>query len=266
MFSLGQKKIVITGAAGILGVKMSEEFLKNDCNLILIDSDKIALNNLIDRLNDINFGKTKGFAIDISDQNLINDLYIEIKSSYGSVDVLVNNAATKGDNLKDFFEKFEDYSLKTWNEVMGVNLSGAFLITQAFGRLMLEKKTGSIINISSIYGLLGVDNRIYEGSEYLGMEINTPAIYAASKAGLIGLTRYLASYWGKNGIRVNCICPGGIESGQNNEFVKKYSARIPMGRMARVEEIVNPVLFLASEASSYMNGQIIAVDGGLTCW
>lgn len=266
MFSLEKKIVVITGAAGILGSKMSEEFLKNNCDLILIDSDEIALNSLILKLNDITPNKARGFVVNISDKNSIYEMVNEIKISYGGVDVLINNAATKGGDLKQFFRKFEEYPMETWNDVMGVNLNGTFLVTQAFGSLMLEKNSGSIVNISSIYGLLGPDNRIYEGSEYNGLAINTPAIYSVTKAGVIGLTRFLASYWGENGIRVNCVCPGGIESGQNEIFKKKYSSRVPMGRMAKVEEIVNPILFLASDASSYINGQIIAVDGGLTCW
>ena len=131
---------------------------------------------------------------------------------------------------------------------------------------MLGQGVGSIIQTSSIYGLLGPDQRIYEGSEYLGHQINSPGVYAASKAGIIGLTRYLATYWADKGIRVNAIAPGGTQSGQNEEFIRRYSEHIPLGRMAKAHEIVGALLYLASDASSYMTGQTITIDGGLTAW
>jgi NAD(P)-dependent dehydrogenase (short-subunit alcohol dehydrogenase family) len=117
-----------------------------------------------------------------------------------------------------------------------------------------------------VYGVVAPDQRIYEGSQYLGRAINTPAVYSASKAAVIGLTRYLASYWGAQGIRVNTLTPGGVESGQNDVFSRKYSARVPLARMARADEMQSALLFLASDASSYMTGQNLVIDGGLTCW
>ena len=150
---------------------------------------------------------------------------------------------------------------------MSVNLDGAFLVSQAVGRQMIAQgRGGSIINTSSIYGILGADKRIYEGSRYLEREINTPAVYAASKAGLLGLTRYLATHWAGHHIRVNAITPGGVESGQNEEFKNRYSGRVPMGRMADSDEMVSTLIFLASDASSYITGQNIIVDGGLSAW
>jgi NAD(P)-dependent dehydrogenase (short-subunit alcohol dehydrogenase family) len=125
---------------------------------------------------------------------------------------------------------------------------------------------GSIVQTSSIYGLVAADPRIYEGSEYLGRPINTPAVYAASKAAVVGLTRHLAAHWGGRGIRVNAVAPGGVASGQNETFQRRYSALVPMGRMAEAEEVVGAVLFLASDASSYVTGQTLAVDGGWTAW
>jgi NAD(P)-dependent dehydrogenase (short-subunit alcohol dehydrogenase family) len=150
---------------------------------------------------------------------------------------------------------------------MGVNIDGMFLMAQAAGRQMVAQgRGGSIIQTASIYGVVAPDQRIYEGSEYLGRPINTPAAYSASKAAVIGLTRYLASYWGANAIRVNTLTPGGVESGQNEVFSRKYSARVPLARMARADEMQSALLFLASDASSYMTGQNLIVDGGLTCW
>jgi len=140
-------------------------------------------------------------------------------------------------------------------------------LKQATGKQMVVQGTGgSIIQTASIYGVMAPDHRIYEGSLYLGRQINTPAVYITSKAAVIGLTKHLASYWAEKGIRVNTLTPGGTESGQNDEFKKRYSDRIPMGRMANAPEMVGALLYLASDASSYVTGQNIIVDGGLNCW
>ena len=150
---------------------------------------------------------------------------------------------------------------------MAVNVDGMFLVAQAVGDHMVKRNIkGSIIQTASIYGFLAPDKRIYEGSFYLGRKINTPAVYAASKGAVIALTKYLAAYWAADNIRVNTISPGGIESGQNRTFQKRYSARIPLARMGTADEIAQAVLFLASEASSYVTGQNIIVDGGLSVW
>jgi NAD(P)-dependent dehydrogenase (short-subunit alcohol dehydrogenase family) len=165
------------------------------------------------------------------------------------------------------FEAAESYAPETWRQHMAVNLDGAFHVMKSAGAFMLEQaRGGSIISTASIYGLLGADERIYEGSDYMGVQINTPPSYAAAKAGLIGLTRYFAARWGPAGIRVNAIAPGGVESGQNDVFAERYGARVPMGRMARSGEIVGAVVWLASDAASYVTGQVISVDGGLTAW
>jgi NAD(P)-dependent dehydrogenase (short-subunit alcohol dehydrogenase family) len=149
---------------------------------------------------------------------------------------------------------------------MAVNLDGMFNVAQVFGTLMAERGYGSIVQTASIYGLMAPDQRIYEGSEYLGRAINTPAVYTASKAGVIGLTKHLATYWGAQGVRVNTLTPGGIESGQNDTFKQRYGARVPLGRMARADEMVGAMLFLVSDAASYVTGQNIVVDGGLSAW
>ena len=150
---------------------------------------------------------------------------------------------------------------------MSVNIDGMFLVAQAIGERMAESgRGGSIIQTSSIYGIMASDKRIYEGSFYLGRQISNPAVYSASKAAVVGLTRYLAAYWADKGIRVNALVPGGVESGQNEIFKKNYSARVPMNRMARPQEMVGAVIWLASDASSYVTGQNINVDGGLSAW
>ncbi len=150
---------------------------------------------------------------------------------------------------------------------MAVNVEGMVHMAQAVGKHMIAGKiSGSIIQTASIYGVVAPDQRIYEGSEYLGREINTPAVYSASKGAVLALTRHLATYWAKYGIRVNSLTPGGVESGQNETFKRLYANRVPLGRMAQADEMVGAALFLASEASSYVTGQNIIVDGGLTAW
>ena len=165
-----------------------------------------------------------------------------------------------------FFEPFATFPLEDWNEVMALNVTTAVLCSQVIGSAMARRGRGSIINIASIYGVVGPDPRIYKGSRHLGRSINTPAVYSASKAAVIGLTRYLATYWGGRGVRVNVITPGGVESGQNDSFVNRYSERVPLARMAKATELQGAVVYLASEASSYVTGQNLLVDGGWTAW
>jgi NAD(P)-dependent dehydrogenase (short-subunit alcohol dehydrogenase family) len=149
---------------------------------------------------------------------------------------------------------------------MAVNLDAMFLVAREVGSLMASRRRGSIIQTASIYGVVAPDPRIYEGSQYLGRAMSTPPAYSASKAAVIGLTRHLAAYWGPSNVRVNAITPGGVESGQNEAFKTRYSARVPLGRMAEADEMVGALIFLASDASSYVTGQNIVVDGGLTVW
>ena len=206
-------------------------------------------------------------ACDVSNPTEVNNLVRNVVKEFDTIQILINNAATKSDNLEDFFAPFEDYSLREWRRIMSVNLDGMFLAAQAFGKQMIKQKLGgSVIQTSSIYGTVAPDQRIYEGSKYMGYKINTPAVYSASKAGVLGLTKYLASYWADHKIRVNAISPGGVSSGQNEEFKFKYSRRVPLGRMADSMDMVGAVLYLASDASSYVTGQNLIVDGGLTCW
>jgi NAD(P)-dependent dehydrogenase (short-subunit alcohol dehydrogenase family) len=186
---------------------------------------------------------------------------------FGEINILHNNAAGKSKNLDAFFAPFEEYSLEQWREIMAVNIDGMFLVAQAVGKQMVEQGNGgSIIQTASIYGVMAPDQRIYKESFYMGRQINTPAVYAASKAAVIGLTKYLATYWADKGIRVNTITPGGVESGQNEEFKRNYAARIPLGRMADRNEMVGALIYLASDASSYVTGHNLIVDGGLQAW
>jgi NAD(P)-dependent dehydrogenase (short-subunit alcohol dehydrogenase family) len=188
---------------------------------------------------------------------------VRIEAELGATTVLINNAAAKSPN---FFEPFESFPLQDWEQVMRVNATGVMLCCQEFGSGMAERGRGSIINLLSIYGIVAPDQRIYEGSLYEGRAINTPAVYSASKAAVWGLTRYLAGYWGHRGVRVNAVTPGGVFSGQNDAFVQRYSACVPLGRMAQRDELTGAVVYLASGASSYVSGHNLVVDGGLTVW
>jgi NAD(P)-dependent dehydrogenase (short-subunit alcohol dehydrogenase family) len=208
-----------------------------------------------------------GFGCDVSDPESVGQLVVDVVKKFGDIHILHNNAATKSSDLNAFFAPFEEYSLSEWRKIMAVNLDGMFLVAQAVGAQMIKQKTGgSVIHTSSIYGIVAPDQRIYEGSEYMGIQINTPAVYAASKSGVLGLSRYLATYWASHGIRVNTLTPGGVESGQNQEFQKQYCARVPLGRMAQSLDMAGALIYLASDASRYVTGQNLVVDGGLTCW
>lgn len=234
--------------------------------VVAVDRKESDVSALADEISAETGVGTRGLICDISQPAAVSELAERIEREFGQADILVNNAASKGGNLPAFFEAVESYSLDTWNEVMGVNLTGLFLCARAFGSRMASRGHGSIINIASIYGVVGADARIYEGSNFLGQQISTPPVYSASKAGVIGLTRHLACHWAARGVRVNCVTPGGVKSGQNDEFISRYSARVPMGRMAESREIADVVIFLGCDAASYITGQNIIVDGGLTAW
>ncbi|MDY6923980.1 MAG: SDR family oxidoreductase [Pseudomonadota bacterium] len=253
---------LVTGGAGILGREFCRALIGAGARVAVVDLMQDAAIATADE-----FGEAAaGFGCDVSDPASVAAAVEAVMARFGRIDVLVNNAATKTGDVRAFFEPFETYSLETWREVMSVNIDGMFLMAQAVGREMLKAGSGRIIQTASIYGLVGPDARIYDGSDYLGGPINTPAVYSASKAAVVGLTRWLATHWADKGIRVNCLVPGGVSSGQNGVFDQKYSARTPMGRMARAGEMAPPLLFLASDASSYVTGQVLAVDGGWTAW
>ena len=254
MFSLKDKTILLTGAAGILGFNYAKILAAQGAKLVLLDRNVEKLASLKDALI---------YELDITKEENWKKLKSELAAKKVHVDVLINNAAGKSDN---FFDAFEDYKLDDWHEVMNINLTAVMMGCQNFGVQMAEKGAGSIINISSIYGVVAPNQDIYEGSEYNGRPINTPAVYSASKAAIIGLTRYLATYWGKQNVRVNCITPGGVFSGQNDVFVKNYSSRVPLGRMGKPDELGGALVFLASDESTYVTGQNIIVDGGWTAW
>ena len=265
--SLKGKTAVITGGAGILGKHFSDGLARCGSHVVIVDLNKKE-GEMIARDLTRRYGQQCiSIVCDVSEPASVSSMVDEVMKQFGDINILHNNAASKSSNLEAFFAPFEEYTLDQWREVTKVNLDGMFLVAQAVGRKMVEQnRGGSIIQTASIYGLLGPDSRIYEGSSYMGRSINTPAVYSASKAAIIGLTKYLATYWADKNIRVNCITPGGAESGQNDTFKEKYSSRVPLGRMAQPEEMVGALLYLASNASSYVTGQNIIIDGGWSAW
>ena len=267
LFDLQGKAAIVTGGAGILGRRFCAGLAEFGANVAVVDVDAKAAKDIAEELDGQYESKSIGIGCDITKPDSIKEMVEQVVASLGNIHILHNNAAAKSDDLDAFFAPFEAYSLKQWREIMSVNIDGMFLMAQAVGKHMIEHgEGGSIIQTSSIYGIMAPDQRIYEGSFYLGRAINTPAVYSTSKAAVIGLTKYLATYWADKGIRVNTLTPGGVESGQNETFKQRYSKRIPLGRMAKPDEMVSALIYLASDASSYVIGQNIIVDGGLSAW
>jgi NAD(P)-dependent dehydrogenase (short-subunit alcohol dehydrogenase family) len=266
LFDLKGRTAVVTGGCGILGRRFSEGLAEFGAKVAIIDLDEKAVEAAASELSARHSTAAKGYACDITQPEAIRRAADAIEADLGPISILLNNAASKTRDVDAFFAPVATFSQETWREIMSVNLDGMFNVAQVFGTLMAERGYGSIVQTASIYGLMAPDQRIYEGSEYLGRAINTPAVYTASKAGVIGLTKHLATYWGAQGVRVNTLTPGGVESGQNETFKQRYGARVPLGRMARADEMVGAMLFLVSDAASYVTGQNIAVDGGLSAW
>lgn len=254
---------LVTGGAGILGRRFCQGLADAGARVAVVDLVGEAAEQAAAAIGP----QAAGFACDVSDAEAVQACVDAVMAHFGRIDILINNAATKTADIKAFMAPFEEYRIETWREIMSVNIDGMFLMAQAVGKTMLAAGIrGRIVQTASIYGIVGPDHRIYEGSFYLGGQINTPAVYSASKAAVVGFTKWLAVYWADKGIRVNCIVPGGVSSGQNGTFNDRYSARVPLGRMAEADEMVPPLLFLAGEASSYVTGHVLMVDGGWTAW
>ena len=211
--------------------------------------------------------KAKSYTGDISKKSELVEMKRKILNDFKTVYGLVNNAAytAKGSRKESvkYASSFEEFPFELWTKSIDINLTGVFLCCQEFGKIMLKQKKGVIVNISSTYGLVGSDQRIYGETK-----LNTPISYASTKGAVVNLTRYLAAYWHGKNIRVNTLTPGGVidESYQSKEFIKKYSEKTILGRMARSDEYNGALLFLMSDASSYMTGANLVIDGGWTAW
>jgi NAD(P)-dependent dehydrogenase (short-subunit alcohol dehydrogenase family) len=267
LFDLTGKTAVLTGAVGILGQRFCRGLAEFGARVAVVDLDLARCEAFAQELQRDYGTEALGVACDVADPDSVARMVATVTARFGAIDILHNNAASKSTDLAAFFAPTEKYSLTEWRKIMAVNIDGMFLVAQAVGGHMLERgKGGSIIQTASIYGLLSSDKRIYEGSFYLGRQISNPVVYSTSKAAVVGLSRYLAANWGDAGIRVNTLVPGGVESGQNETFKARYSARVPLGRMAQADELVGTLVYLASNASSYVTGQCLVVDGGLSAW
>ncbi len=269
-FDLTGKVAVVTGGAGLLGAEFSRTLAEAGAAVAVVDLNAHAARKVASALCDAGY-QANGFGTDITGPASVRDLVASVVKDFGRLDILVNSAALDPKFDPDASAKgiapgsFEDYPLDQWNAALGVNLTGMFLITQACVKPMLAQgKKGSIINICSTYGLNGPDQRIYikEGKRVAFK----PVYYTVTKAGVLGFTKYLSAYYAGTEIRVNALTPGGVFNNHEEYFVQNYSAKTILGRMARKDEMNGALLFLASEASSYMTGNNLVVDGGWTAW
>ena len=267
LFDLRGRTALVTGGAGILGKHFARALAAYGANVAICDIDQKQADEVAADVVREYGGAAIGIACDVGDSPSVAAMTRTVVERFGGIDVLLNNAATKSRSLSAFFSPTESFELEAWREVMRVNLDGLFVVAREVGKAMIARgKGGSIIQTSSIYGLVGADQRIYEGSEYMGVRISNPIVYSASKSAVTGITRHLATEWAAHAIRVNTLVPGGMRSGQNDRFVANYSNRVPLGRMGDPAELVGAVVYLASDASSYTTGQCLIVDGGLTAW
>ena len=271
LFRLDDKIIVVTGATGLLGRKHAEAIAAYGGNPILLDLSSDEVLDLAEQLNQQYEVNAEGFSVDITDELAIKNNTVKLIERYGKIDGLVNNAANNPkveDNSEKNFSRLENFPLDIWNQDIAVGLTGAFLCAKYYGpQIAKNPNGGSIVNISSDLGLMAPDQRLYTQSN-LPEERQPvkPVTYSVVKTGMIGLTRYLATYWAEKNVRCNAMCPGGVENGQPEEFLQKVSSRIPMNRLAQADEYQGTLLWMLSEASSYLNGAIIPIDGGRTAW
>ena len=268
LFDLFGRVGIVTGGAGMIGKELVRGLLTHRANVVVADIDGKAAEAFAASLRD-EFKNDCVIAIqtDVTDARSVQRMVAQTVRLWGKVDFLLNNAALFGTNPKDYYAPFEEYSLEEWRRIMAVDLDGVFLVAREVGKQMVAQRSGgSIVQTSSIYGVMASDPRIYKGSTFKGYPINNPAVYSAAKAGVVGLTRWLATYWADQNIRVNAIAPGGTMAYETDVFMRKYSNRVPMGRMAYSSEMVGAVIYLVSDASSYVTGQCLMIDGGLSAW
>ena len=250
---LKNKIAVITGGQGFMAKQYSKAFIKAGSKVILIDIKKSK-----------NYTKNiSQYLCDITNEKEVKKIFEQIIKEHSKIDILINNASIDHIPIQKNKHKFslENFDLNLWNKDLTVSLTGAFICTKIFGKKMSQQKNGgNIINISSDLGIISPDNRIYNEN------FVKPISYSVVKHGIIGLTKYTSTYWSKKKVRCNCFAPGGMFNNQDNKFVAKLNKLIPLNRMAKKNEYNTTILFLASEASSYINGATIVADGGRTIW
>jgi NAD(P)-dependent dehydrogenase (short-subunit alcohol dehydrogenase family) len=270
LFDLTGRVAIITGGAGLLGGQHAQIVARAGGIPVLVDINADRAEEKTRKLSS-EFGVlASAIAADITSRAGVQDILSQALERHGRVDILINNAANNPrveQPSEVNFSRFEHFPLQQWDDDLAVGLTGAFLCCQVIGTEMARRGQGVIINVASDLALIGPDQRLYR-KEGLPDHLQPvkPVSYSIVKSGLIGLTRYLATYWADRGVRVNAISPGGVYNGQPEEFLEKLSSLIPMGRMASVDEYQGAILFLCSDASSYMTGSNLVVDGGRTCW
>jgi len=273
-FELAGKNALVVGGRGFLGRRFCAALAEFGARVYSADLPEPSLAAARDHSAIADDPTIEQYNCDVTDPESVKQMVEAVAVTAARIDVLVYSVTAKP---KDFYVPFTECSLEGWQLVLRAELDGLFLAAQAVGKLMERAGGGSMIFLSSIYGIVGNDQHIYEGSNlhelYLGdntsetKQIYSHPVYAAAKGGVISLTRFLAAYWGDNNIRVNCISPGGLaHPGENEEFLKRYSARVPLGRKAGLDDVSGAVVYLASDASAYVTGHNLVVDGGWTAW
>jgi NAD(P)-dependent dehydrogenase (short-subunit alcohol dehydrogenase family) len=266
-FDLRDRVIVLTGAAGLLGTRYSRALIAAGAVVVVSDIDRAAAEHLAGEFDP---SRALALEVDVSKPVAVRSMVDEVVRRFRRIDGLVNNAALDpkfdAQHTLQHTDGFEALPMDQWQASLDVNLTGSFLCAQAVAPVMLRQGLGSIVNISSIYGMVGPDQSLYASSEEGQPSRTKPVTYTVTKAGIIGLTKYLAAYWRGKGIRVNTLTLGGVYNEHDEEFVRRYSARTLLGRMAQPDEYSDALIFLLSEASSYMTGANLVVDGGWTAW
>jgi NAD(P)-dependent dehydrogenase (short-subunit alcohol dehydrogenase family) len=263
LFSLDSKVAIVTGACGLLGTQHCEALAAAGAAVVAADLDEKAAAAVAARLG----ARHMGIGLDVTSVASLQSARDRVLAGYGQIDVLVNNAA-----INDMFENpllageqsmFENYPLEMWDRSWKVNVSGVFLCSQVLGGVMAERRAGSIINIASTYGVVAPDQSIYKNGSGEQTFYKSPA-YPVTKSAVIGFTKFLAAYWGNKGVRVNTLSPGGVENSQDEFFKANYSRKTLLGRMAAPSDYQGAIVFLASDASAYMTGANLIIDGGWT--
>jgi len=271
-FELNGKFALITGGAGLLGKEHARAILQAGADIVLWDINSVALTEAeINLCHEFPNRKIVTKVVDITREEAVKEAQSELANAEILISILINNAAInpkyEGKAHENPSSRVENFEMHDWNHQLGVGLTGAFICSKIFGTLMAEIGSGVILNIASDLSVISPDQRLYaiSGRDKKSQPVK-PVTYSVIKSGLIGLTRYLATYWHDSGVRVNALSPGGVYEGQADEFVSKLSARIPLGRMANADEYRSAIQFLCSDASSYMTGQNLVIDGGRSVW
>lgn len=267
LFSLQDRIVVVTGALGQLGFEFSKALLAHGARVVLLDrvSDE---RRIADQLARLDSEKAMYLACDVGRRDDLDSALHSIEQRWGAPYGLINNAALDAppDAPKEENGPYETYPEASWDKIMEVNVKGVHLCCQVFGKAMAIAGRGSIVNISSIYGLVSPNQDIYAYRRQQGEQFFKPVAYSVSKSALLNLSRYLATYWARHGVRVNTLTLAGVFNDQNEQFLREYCARIPVGRMAQRDEYNGAIVYLMSNASSYMTGSNMVVDGGWTAW